>query len=156
MHLALSSWIEHGRNSERRANRVWVYREQGCISVRVETAVRKLGQGQWHVLSQCSWRRKVPSKQLEEAVHTKNECKAVSDLWNWWLSNQCVRALFYLFWVAFFSSEARLGLDLIAFDTRPCAFDSLVKGGDNIALREEMPFSNILFTTVKHIYIYKK
>ena len=53
-----------------------------------------------------------------------------------------VRSRFYFiyFEVAFFSSEARLGLDLIAFDTRNGAFDSLVKGGDNLAFWEEMPF----------------
>ena len=50
-------------------------------------------------------------------------------------------ALYFIYFeVAFFSSEARLGLDLIAFDTRNGAFDSLVKGGDNLAFWEEMPF----------------
>ena len=58
-----------------------------------------------------------------------------------------VRSRFYFiyFEVAFFSSEARLGLDLTAFDTQSGAFDSLEKGGDNLALREEMRFSNIYF-----------
>ena len=43
------------------------------------------------------------------------------------------------------SSGARVGLGLAAFDTQSGAFDSLDKGGDNLAFGEEMPFSNISF-----------
>ena len=61
--------------------------------------------------------------------------------------------LFYLFEVAFFSLGARLGLDLTAFDTQSGAFGSLEKGGDNLALREEMRFQ-IFFLLLSSIYIY--
>ena len=61
-------------------------------------------------------------------------------------------ALYFIYFeVAFFFFGGSLGLGLTAFDTQSGAFDSWDKGGDNLALREEMPFSNILFTTVKHI-----